>query len=155
MTGEAGMRVSLVDCGFSLCRTTWTNADITWEFYARVTTRTNVLPNYPTPTVSNPSVSKAPRRLLQRSPVDVLVIDHSAQKAADYFSRARRGECVWTDWLQHQRPARIVEIWCEGGVPAVVGLLGKAHRKKLTILGYQSQHQIVSATDEGQWITRG
>jgi hypothetical protein len=149
MTGETGLQIGLVDCGLPLCRTTWTNAEIAWEIDARVTTRTNALPECPAPTVTYTSVSKAPRQLLKRKPVDLLVIDHSSQKATDYFSRDRRGECVWSDWLQFQRPARIVEIWREGDVPAVVGLQGKAHRKKLTILGYQSQHQIVCATDVG------
>jgi hypothetical protein len=46
-------------------------------------------------------------------------------------------------------PARIVKSWRDGDVPALVGLLGKAHRKKLAILGYQSQHQIVRATEVG------
>jgi hypothetical protein len=146
---EAGMRVGLVDCGLPLCRTTWTNAQIAWEIDARVTTRTNALPACPAPAVTYASVTKAPQQLLQSNPVDLLVIDHSSQKATDYFSRDRRGECVWSDWLKFQHPARIVEIWREGDVPAVVGLQGKAHRKKLAILGYQSQHQIVCATEVG------
>jgi hypothetical protein len=149
MTDEAGLRIGLVNCGLPLCRTTWTNAEIAWEIDARVKTRATALPDCPTPTVTYTSVSKAPRTLLQSNPVDLLVIDHSTQKAADFFSRERRGECVWTDWLHLNRPARIVEIWREGDVPTVVGLLGKAHRKQLTILGYQSQHQIVCATEVG------
>jgi hypothetical protein len=135
ITDEAGMRIGLVNCGLPLCRTTWTNAGIAWEIDARVKTRATALPDCPTPTVTYTSVSKAPRTLLQSNPVDLLVIDHSTQKAADFFSQERRGECVWTDWLHLKRPARIVEIWREGDVPTVVGLLGKAHRKQLTILG--------------------
>jgi hypothetical protein len=146
---KAGMRIGLVGCGLPLCRTTWTGAEIAWEIDARVQTRTSALSDCPTPAVTYPSVSKAPRRLLSSHPVDLLIIDHSSHKAGDYFSRDRRGECVWTDWLKLQRPARIVEIWRERDVPAVVGLPGKAHRKKLTILGYQSQHQIVDATAVG------
>jgi hypothetical protein len=149
MTDETEMRIGLVDCGLPLCRNTWTNAEIVWEIDARVTTRTNALPECPAPPVTYTSVSKSPRQLLHSNPVDLLVIDHSSQRAAEYFSRDRRNERVWTDWLQLQRPARIVEIWRDGDVPAVVGLPGKAHRKKLAILGYQSQHQIVCATEVG------
>jgi hypothetical protein len=81
-------------------------------------------------------VSKASRRLLQSNPVDFLIIDHRSQRAVDSFSLDRRGECVWTDWLLLQHRARIVEIWRERDVKALVGLPGKAHRKKLAMLGY-------------------
>jgi hypothetical protein len=118
--------------------TTWTHAEIDWEIEidARVMTLTNALPKYSTPTTTYTSVSNAPWRLLQSNPVDLLIIDHRSHRAADFLSRDRRGGCVWTDWLLLQRPARIVEIWRDGDVQAVVGLPGKAHPKKLAILGY-------------------
>jgi hypothetical protein len=102
MTDETEMRIGLVDCGLPLCRNTWTNAEIVWEIDARVATRTNALPECPAPTVTYTSVSKAPHQLLQSNPVDLLVINHSSQRAAEYFSRDRRNKRVWTDWLQLQ-----------------------------------------------------
>jgi hypothetical protein len=144
------MRVWLVDCGLPLCRTTWTHAQFSWEIDLRVKSRATALPECPRPNVSYETVAKSPVKLLKSNAVDLLVIDHSRHgRAASFFNRERRGERVWTDWLVHSTPARIVEIWRETDVPTVVGVSGKSHRKKLASQGYLSQHQIVRATEVG------
>jgi hypothetical protein len=144
------MRVGLVDCGLPLCRTTWTHAQFSWEIDPRVRSRATTLPECPSPTVSYESVAKSPVKLLESNAVDLLLVDHSRHdRAASFFNRERRGERVWTDWLAHSTPARIVEIWREQDVPTVVGLSGKSHRRKIASHGYVSQHQIVRATEVG------
>jgi hypothetical protein len=145
-----GMRVGLVDCGLPLCRATWTHAQVSWEIDPRVRSRTTTLPECPSPQVTYASMSKSPAQLLKSKPVDLLVIDHSHRGgASDFFSRERRGERVWTEWLLHAQPARIVEIWRETDIPTVVEMSGKVHRKKISSYGYFSQHQIVRATEVG------
>jgi hypothetical protein len=134
------MRVGLVNCGLPLCRNTWTHAQFSWEIDPRVTSRANALPTCPCPEVIYESVAKSPAQLLKSNPVDLLVIDHSCHsRAKDFFNRELRNERVWTQWLAHSTPARVVEIWREADVPIVVGPAGKTHRKKLASHGYQSQ----------------
>jgi hypothetical protein len=135
-TEKPGMRVGLVDCGLPLCRTTWTHAQFSWEIDPRVRSRATTLPECPSPTVSYESVAKSPVKLLESNAVDLLLVDHNRHdRAASFFNRERRGERVWTDWLAHSTPARIVEIWREQDVPTVVGLSGKSHRRKIASHG--------------------
>jgi hypothetical protein len=145
------MRVGLVDCGLPLCRTAWANAEVTWEIDARAKTRTRTLPECPVPAQTYSSVTTAPLKLLQIKPVDLLVMDHSHQRAAEFFSRGRD----WTQWLDYQRPKRIVEIWQESDVRTVVGLPGKSHCENLTMFGYQKQQRIVRATEVGRSAKHG
>jgi hypothetical protein len=130
--------------------TTLTHALFVWEIDPRVKSRATALPECPSPNVSYESVAMSPVKLLKTSAVDLLVIDDSRHdRAASFFNRERRGERVWTEWLTHSTPARVVEIWREPDVPKVVGLLGKSHRRKIASHGYLSQHQIVRATEVG------
>jgi hypothetical protein len=116
-------------------RRAWTQCF--WEIGPQVKSRATALQECPRPNVSYESVLKSTGKVLRSNPVDLLVIDHSRQdRAASFFNRARRDERVWTSWLAHSTPARIVEIWREPDAPTVVGLLGKAHRQQLAPLGY-------------------
>jgi hypothetical protein len=144
------MRIGLLDCGLPLCRNTWTHAQVSWEIDPRVKSRLSTLPDCPSPPLTYESLAKSPVSLLKRKPIDLLLIDHSRHdRASDFFSKGRRQERVWTEWLAHAQPARIVEIWRESDIPFVVGSSGKVHRKSVASYGYFSQQQVVKATEVG------
>jgi hypothetical protein len=108
---KPGMRVGLVDCGLPLCHATWTHSQFSWEIDARVKSRATALPECPRPGVSYESVAKSPAKLLKSQPVDLLVVDHSLHsRAKDFFNLELRNERVWTQWLDHSTPARVVEM---------------------------------------------
>jgi hypothetical protein len=87
-------RVGLVNCGLSLMAPAWETTEFAWEVDSRSIMR-RYTPNRPTPKGWD-AVAQTPINLLDRYPVDVLVIDRSEPS-----NRSRSTEPDWFRWLKH------------------------------------------------------
>jgi hypothetical protein len=104
-------------------------------------------PNRPTPKGWG-AVSRAPTNLLDRYPVDVLVIDRSEPP-----DRSRSNEPDWFRWLRHTPLKNLSRVVLEVCFPAALvqhdGGRDKGLRKRMLALGYCQRCALVSNTDEG------
>jgi hypothetical protein len=129
--------------------TAWETMDFAWEVDSHRSLMRQYAPNRPTPKGWD-TVARTPANLLNRYPVDVLVIEQS-----EVSNRIRSTEPDWFRWFKHTPSKNLPRVVLELCSPAALvcmphhGGRDKGLRKRMLALGYCQRCALVSNTDEG------
>jgi hypothetical protein len=147
--------MGLVNGGLELLSTCWSTMDLAWTVDSSHAALAIHAPNRPTPVLSFDHPDRAPRAILHRHPVDILIWDHSQDDPA---LGSEAADPQVTRWIAHcdqaSRPSLVVELWGASASMHSLGPLSKPVRKAFRAQGYSQRSFQASGTALGGAVTQ-
>jgi hypothetical protein len=122
--------------------------DHRWEIEPTRKQLDQVLPDRPRPTQGWDKVCRAPKRLLELHPVDVLVADHTSA-GRDQGDQEPEWTALLRSCAPEARPGVVIEVWKPRWIVQPTGPLSKPRRKAMLQLGYQQRSTVIQGTQVG------
>jgi hypothetical protein len=140
-----------IHCGVGLALEAWSSVRLVWEVNSRLPTIHKVLPIRPRAPVSYGNLNRVPAKLLEKYPVDVLVIDDSCGEG----SKSDRivDTTPWIHLITKVSPAHqpklLVHILSPNLVLSLTGRKSKCQCKALERLNYAQHPKIIHNCEVG------